>query len=927
MHGGSSALGEPGLRKWTGHGVRRLAVGLAAVGLVVAAAVLGFGGLRWNPDASEAAWLSSEATRSMEARLSHPGADRHRPYHAEARGQGGASARVPLEVLARMEKQGDLRGLAAVYLLQGGPDLASSYLERAGDSPQVFNDRAVIALAKGDAASALTLLEQVFQRQPRSAQALWNQGLALRELELWASSAEAFEAVAAQGEPGWADEARARAQAMRERLRTEEQGWADANSAGKALVMRGGTVTAEELRARPDVYRLYLYDAIRAAPGLQRLRELFPLAETLDAHYGGSALRDAIRWAEARDFQRRAPLAALYLSIFQKEPVPGGLPVYLEKLRAAGETDILIGTLLFAKRTMAIDVEGYARLAAQTRDPWFLLLAEEERATAAILRGEWFRAEQILTTATNQCRGGTITYRCGLLLEKLSTVYRRFWWLPEALRSAKEARALYRRGGFWGREAFIYQHIGQLARLQGQAVLARAVLAESLARSPKSNCFTRHFVRSNDALALLEEMRLEEAREAIADGLQCGQPPLLSEAMTRAELARLSPQPAQDGLLRQGLEATRRSGELDPGQLAMLTHIEGRFVVEQDRALGEELLRRAIIEAERLPRDNAEAREARAYSYASLLFASGKAGEWTRVLSLFGEEVGGTLPSRCLLAVTVDRERTLALAFGADGRMTTYYDASRRQPLGDSARGVVPEPISAPLRGCEQVSVVARPPLHGRGGLLPDDLAWSYLVLPASRREPAPVPPLHLVVKDVEAPPALELPRLGAWEPVGTDIQVLAGAQATPGRVLEAMTRATEIEVHAHGLINPTLSDASLLVLSPEASGRYALTAGEVRAHRLEGKPLVTLAACRAAYTPFQVHEPFSLPSAFIEAGARTVLAATVDIPDSEAGPFFLAVQERIRSGQSAAAALRDVRMEWLRKDPESWVRSVLVFE
>jgi hypothetical protein len=57
------------------------------------------------------------------------------------------------------------------------------------------------------------------------------------------------------------------------------------------------------------------------------------------------------------------------------------------------------------------------------------------------------------------------------------------------------------------------------------------------------------------------------------------------------------------------------------------------------------------------------------------------------------------------------------------------------------------------------------------------------------------------------------------------------------------------------------------------------------------------------------------------------VLAATVDIPDAEAGPFFVAVQERIRAGQAAAPALRDVRLEWLGKDPESWVRSVLVFE
>jgi hypothetical protein len=789
----------------------------------------------------------------------------------------------------------------------------------------VSNDRAVLALSKGDEAGALALLEKTFLEQPRSAQALWNRGLALRDLELWISSAEAFEAVAALGEPGWADEARARAQALRERDHAEQQGWNDALAVGNALVTGKGTFSAEQLQARPDLYRLYLYDAIRAAPDGQRLKELWPLAEQVDAHFGGSGLRDALRWAETRDFQRRAPLAALYLYIFRSEPIPGGLPAYLERLRAAGERDILMGTLVLTKESIK-GWEDYAQLAAQTRDPWFLLIAEHERARAAIQRGELFQAEQILLGAARQCRGGTIAYRCGLILERLGEVYRQLWRLPEATRSAREALALYRRSGFWASEGDFLLSLGQYARLQGQGVLARALLDEALARFPK-DCSIRQFVRANDALAMLQELRVEEARVAIDEALTCGNLQSISAAMTLAELARLRPEPAQDRLLLEALEARRRSGRLSPGQLAVLLLIEGRFLIEQDRTRGEELLRRTIAEAEKLPRTSAEAREARAYSYASLLLAAGRAGEWERARTLFGQEVGAALPSRCLLAVTVDQERTLALAIGPDGRMETYYDASRRQPLREDARGVVPEALAASLRPCEQVNVLARPPLHGRAGLLPDDVAWRYLVLPASPSGPAGVPARHLVVKDVEAPAALELPRLGAWEPVGAGITVLSGADATPGRVLEAMTRATEIEVHAHGLINPTLSDASLLVLSPDASGRYALTAGEVRAHRLEGRPLVTLAACRAAHTAFQVHEPFSLPAAFIEAGARTVLAATVDIPDAEAGPFFVAVQERIRTGQSPASALRDVRMEWLRRDPESWASSVLVFE
>jgi hypothetical protein len=910
--------------KWMGGSVRLMAVGLPVVGLAVMATMFGFhcSGSGSNP---EVAWLSPGPVRFIEARLSHPAAERHRPYHAEVRGNGGATSGPSLQVLAQLEAKGDFRGLAAAYLMRGAPELAASYLQQAEDSPEVFNDRAVLALSRGAAAEALPLLEKVLLQQPRSASALWNRGLALRDLELWALSAEAFEAVAALAEPGWAEEARTRARELRERLRIDQQGYDDAVNAGIALVLGKGTLSPEQLQARPDLYRLYLYDAVRAAPDTQRIRELWPVAETLDAHFGGSVLRDTLRWAEARDFQRRAPLAAFYLKVFQGQAPPGDIPAFLEKVRAAGELDILMGTLVFTQE-VSKDVEGYARLAQQSRDPWFLRVAEHERGKAALARGELLQAEQILLPATKQCREGTLAYRCGLMLVTLHEVYRQLWRLPEATRSVKDALLLTRRAGFWGSEPDRLMHLGQLARLQGQGGLARALLDEALARLP-GNCVARHVVRANDALALLEEMRVAEARAAMREALECGGVQLLSGAMTLADLSRLSPQPEQDARLLEGLEALRRASRLSPGRLAVASHIEGRFLIEKERARGEELLRRSIQEADLLPPASAEAREARALSYASLMMAAGKAGEWPRVLALFSKEVRGALPAQCLLAVAVDRERTLAVAQGPDGQLRGYYDESRRQPLGEDARGIVPEALSGALRACAQVDVLARPPLHGRSGLLPDDIAWRYLVLPASRAQPPTPPGQRLVVKDVEAPLALGLPRLGAWEPEGEGLNILSGADATPGRVLQAMTRATEIEIHAHGLINPTLSDASLLVLSPEPGGRYALTAGEVRAHRLEGAPLVTLAACRAAYTGLQVHEPFSLPAAFIEAGARTVLAATVDIPDSEAGPFFLAVQERIRSGQAAALALRDTRLEWLRRDPESWVRSVLVFE
>jgi hypothetical protein len=238
--------------------------------------------------------------------------------------------------------------------------------------------------------------------------------------------------------------------------------------------------------------------------------------------------------------------------------------------------------------------------------------------------------------------------------------------------------------------------------------------------------------------------------------------------------------------------------------------------------------------------------------------------------------------------------------------------------------------VLAALRACERVDVYARHPLHGRARLLPSDVAWSYVNGPA-RTVPAPSGmPRQLIVGDVQAPAALGLPRLAPWRPErsvpGSRVD-LNGPAATPTRVMEEMTDADEVDIHAHGLVNLGLSDASLIVLSPEPDGRYALTAGDVRRHPLRRSPVVVLGSCRAAQSAPYLHEPWSLPVAFLEAGARAVIASPVDIPDMQAGPFFEAVRTRIRRGESPAIALRNERMRVLATTPDSWVQTIVVFE
>ncbi len=896
---------------------------LAAVAGVVVAAV---GLPSWLSAASEQAppalFLADAPTRTLEARVSYPGADMHRPYGALRSGDAGAPPPAPLRELARMEEAGDVHGLAAAYLVRGNTQMAAPYLATAAESPDVASDRAVLALDRKDYAEALELLEGALHAQPKHAQALWNRGLVLKELELWALAAQSFDAVAALGEHGWAGEAKARADALRSHL---VDSWRETTDAAKALITEKSTVPEELLQAKPGAFRAKLYEAIRVAPSVERLKSLEPVAAALDARYGGSAMRDAIRWAQSRDFRHRGPLAARYLELYRTNKVAGGVSLFLEDVLRAGERDLYMGALVH-QGLVDEHLDTFSSLAAQVRDPWFILMAEHEKALVAIRRGELLRAEHLLLGAVARCAAQPIGYRCIPIEADLSDLYRQLHRLPESNRHAQAALSRYRGDSRWSEEQH-QQQLGQNARYLGEASLARAYLEETLARNP-NDCKMRHFVRANDALARLQALDVMGARASMSEALSCETPLSISGARTLVDLARMHPDTGQDRMLFDGLKALRSQGRLPPGQMALITHFEGRFHVEQDRTRGEELLRRAIVEARQLPSYDVDARKAQAYSYTSLLFAAGKAGEYERSLALFGEELGGALPRRCLLAVTVDAERTLIVTLGVDGQSLAHYDASRTVALGEDVRGLVPEVVMAPLRACEQVAVVARPPLHGRAGLLPAEMAWSYYVPRSPPDVPATGLARRLVVADVVAPRGLGLPSLNTWDgAVETGTTLLSGQDATPSRVLNAMAEATEVEVHAHGLVNPNLSEASLLVLSQEDGGRYALTAGEVQERRLHGQPLVILAACRAAHGAPWTYERFSLPVAFINAGARAVLAATVDVPDAQAGAFFSAVRERIRHGAHAAVALRDVRMQWLGRDPESWARSVLVFD
>ncbi|HYO54796.1 CHAT domain-containing protein [Archangium sp.] len=874
-------------------------------------------------------WLAQRPQRLLEARLGHPGADVHRPPAARMMGGNDHPEELPLEALAWLERE-DPHGLAAAWLVHNDPGLADQALrklEKLEHSPELDNDRAVALLLKGRPGEALRLVDGVLEKHPRHPQALWNRGLALRELDLPLLAARAFTEVAALKEPGWSEEAAQKAEALQRAVFERHKRWKATQEAGRALLEAAPGVLPEGFSQVP-ISRLFFYDAVRAAPDRERVLALLPLARELDVRAGDDVLERYVRQVAEADFSRRAPLARQYADLVQGRLSQADKERFLAALLKSREDDILLGALVVSGTT-ARHLEVYEAKAAATGDRWFQLLAAQESAKAELAAGRWTHATRTLLDALNLCPVRGLEYRCLFLERELSSLYilRRMTDTARTHteRGWKEART----NNEWKLEDDLLWNLSQIARVVNDGTLTRAYVGEFLERGRDEPDMRRRAHQDLASMAI-QQLRVDEARREIDAALATGLPLGFSGAVSLVEISRLKRAPEDEASLHRALEAAEP--RLSKGERTVATHVLGRFYLEREAERGRELLRRAIQEAEAPGlEEDAGARRARAYSYTSLLHDAGRRGAFEEALELFARERGMELPRQCLLAVTADSEWTLLLARGTTGELLGHYDEARRQPLPQRLDGLVPEPLLKALRACPRVEVLARPPLHGRAGLLPSEMAWSYLTRTSSPRAPRTGPAVHLVVSDVKLPPNTSLKRLNAWTPAfGPDEQhvTLSEAEATPSRVLAAMKDATEIDLVAHGIING-YSNTSYLQLALEQDGSSSeLSVPQVRSSALRGAPFVVLAACHAAHTAYTFDAPFSLPAAFIEAGARGVLAATVEIPDLEAEAFFNAIRERIRSGTPPALALRDERVQWLRAGRgATWLDSVLLFE
>lgn len=907
----------------------RRVVAISALSLAAAMAVY----LVLRPDPRRGAAIDFAQTsgeRALEARLTHRGAAAYRRYNPPAGSVAPEASSRLLGQLTRLEEAQDWHGLGAAWLWLGQPSRALVYLQRAQASTDVESDHAVASLLAGDDNDAATRLEAVLGQNPGHPQALWNRALLARHLHLGLTAAADFATVAKQGEPGWSKEALERSEQQRADILRRHDSWLRMSAAAQALLRSAAPIPAELLAQFPDELRLHFYDAVRGAPSAQRVLALQPLAVALDKRFGGSELQEYVARIAQSSFAERAALAEIYRRLADPAASfsPTQIDEYLRTLRSSRQPDILLGALVQTDRVQA-NLEEYLSLAQATRDPWFALFAEQQRATREMAQGALLEAERQLRPAALACRTGPFRYRCGYLNFKLGELYRELNRTDLAYEAGRVALHLVQEIDAWQLETTVLALLGDIAFFDNHHALIQIYfreIAEREALGPEDCRFTK-FMRDRLAMVEVFNLRFDAARQVMTEAGHCGVSPSKIGLFVQVDVAR-SGSANEIAAVRDRITAWRKSPQPGRDQGWWADFLEGRLLLRSESERGNQLLRTAIQAAERVGRWDEEARKVRAYSYQTLIGEAGRKGEYAQVLTELAKELEVPLPNTCVVGLALDGEQRVSVVRGMDGSLAGRFEVVQTwAPAPASPQ--LPSAALASLRGCSEIAVLAEAPFQGRPNLLPSELSWSYR-LGGQDRSRGHKPARSLIVSDVEPPRSLDLPPLSAWQDGALaegSLVTLTGPSATPTRTLAAMTEATDIVIHAHGLVNHGVSDASFLVLSQDTAGQYALTARQVQQAPLQGAPLVFLSACHAAVPGPMLYAPWSLPKAFIDAGASAVMAAATEIPSGDASLFFTRLRKRIAQGQAPASALRDERQAWLKKNPQSFVSDILLFQ
>lgn len=889
-------------------------------------------------------WPSREATplvprladaRQLEARVTWAVGDAWRPY----RPSRGASSPEPVSAadLAALEAAGDVQALAGAWLLSGNPLKAEQVLGAL--SPQTASDLSAVALSRGDDEAALVAAQWALDALPNHPQASWNAALALEHLGLIRLAAKRLHQIEAAAEPGWSTEAAARARALDAQWQSVLERTQRALDAGAKMVLFHQPMADAEARAMPSWARMNLRYALLTAENRAQIEALAPLAHTLDALFNSTDASAAVtRLANRKSFAQAATFRALIVDYYRALIATGFAPAISDAEPGLGEGTVAWvralrrshawEELLFAipmGRQLEVAFDDYAQAVQRDGDGWFTLSLEIERARRSLREGEAAEAERRWLEVVSAAEHAPL--RALQAREQLAMLLINQHRVEEGHAQLMAAMSLARAQGDQASVVRMLHVLADASRFRNVPALAAAAQEERILRLPELEA-PRDYL--HESMASVAVLALDPAR-ARRELAQVTGPLTLLGASVLADLLQLAPQAGDADRLKVAIAALRADPATQPGEAVWLTHLEARALVLERPREAKEALRASIVQAQKMTAVDALPGKAIAHGFGLLRLLAAREGDWNTVLALSAEETGSAPGATCTLVVEVQDNSVAVAARDAQGATS---GASHAFPFGHRlGAGLSVEEISthaSPVAtiaasGCTRLSVSASYPLHGRAGWLPDDVAWAFS---RGRAVGVPVGNSTLVVRDVKTPPALGLPALASWEDVARDgVVELSGEAATPRRVLEAMRHAALIELHAHAQVNLAEADTASLILAADDDGRFTLDARRLVSSKLEAHPVVVLAACRASTVAPYLHAPWSLPNAFLTAGASSVIAAPVDLPDDEARIFFGAVVARLRAGQDAATAVRDERLSWLTQHRANWVRKVLVFD
>jgi cellulose synthase operon protein C len=842
--------------------------------------------------------------RAIEARFTGERFAPHRPLGV-LRGDRRVES-ISLGDLAKLDEIKSHRDLVAALAATGDLERARTVIAGFPADAASESDRAAVALAVRDHEGALAHAYRAIAQAPLPA-AWWNLALAARELGLLRASKAAFAKVAAAAEPGWAEEAHAQIAALDGEL-AGELGFSAFDKRGRAMVDGGAVIDVADVRRYPAFARVYTLDAIRAASG-PRLGELRPLATELDAASGTATITAAIDRAAAVDQAARATVTDRYRAVVARTLTGPDLEKFVDELRAIGPAvdDIRASAIITGGLGRQRNAELHA-IVTPWHDPWFDLTVERERIRASFPADD-VRAEPALLAALATCTTDAWALRCGQLAHELA----------ERLKNTGRAEA----GEPWSRKAIAWYRaavspvhlataralLADIHRSLGRDALARLELEEVGLVEGAGCALQRYATITLGSLAskALDWPRVRTLLDTPVAPAGCSSPGEIQGMATTSDLARHTKDAADRTRALAWIDAVAAGKDPDREQIVLVAKAR----------IGDSTVLRGTAAA--MPVATASQQAIRTWGFTTLIAEAGAREAWDEVLAIAHDEQRAISEAPCTLVASFDDGALTIAAKTAAGTV-----GSQRTVAPDALAGeqLVPAALASTLAACTSIAVVARPPLHGRADILPVALPWWFA-------GDAPAHPRGTPARSVEVAnpraPDLSLPPLGAVAPSATKFDVsLTGAAATPSRVLAALADATYVELHVHG-VAATASDATaFLALSPDADGTFALRADALRAAKLAKSPIVVLAACRAATVAPMFRARWSLPDAFLGAGAHAVVAVDVPIPDASARRVFDELHRRVDAGEAIEAAVAAIRRS--ARDDLAWASHLMVF-